>query len=592
MVIALCVTGLAIATIAGWGLPRSIWDATQAIRFTGDIRNNYRQGQRADAQGILLIYDKVAADAPVRPDGNSEYGLDYPPLRLTVAWLWYRWSAARFPQAHDWENSWEFNAPLLVMNRAMLLIGAIGAFASVLLIRRRCAAPAVGTLPIRTGVFVATIAAILTWFSLPANLISFGWPQWDTIVPAAFLASLALALADRWLLAGAVLATATMFKGQTLVALPILVLWPLVAGMWLALVRFVAGFALAAGVIAAPFMLHTASGSPDWSPAWLCAAILLTWLVGLISRGRNWRAAQWLLPGGASFAIVSLCAFALGGAKLLPLTIFLAAVAMAAGARLPSRQQGLATALLIAGAVWACAIVDRASFAWLRAGLLYGSYHYPQMIMGGASNFPAILAYRFSVLNPNAPAFVLPSWLGSSEVSWRDLLRTVFAAVTVLCGVAAGVRYRRRDPAFAIAAVAPILVFVAFMPQMHERYVSYAAVTSVVFLAAGYRWLLVHISLSILATFPVLQGMLGPTANQFMVGSTSGEQLRTYVLATFPGIGWALIALTIVCVGSALVWRCRPAEGHLIERQAAGDDEPADDQSRPVNPVPLAEDQN
>jgi hypothetical protein len=271
----------------------------------------------------------------------------------------------------------------------------------------------------------------------------------------------------------------------------------------------------------------------------------------------------WLAPGAMVMAVPVLAASRLGGADPVVVIGITAAVVMLLAHRLAWRHQAVPAALGLAGAIWACTLVDGSSMNWLRVGFMYGTGRYPAMTMGSPSNLPAILASGFGIVRVDELAFTLPAWLGETAVSWRVLLRTVFIVGTVLCGVAAGVHYRRRNMAFVIAACAPMLLFATFPAQIHERYVTYGAVVIAVFLAAGWRWISMYVALSLIATLPVLHGMLrGGNPAAFLndeMGPGFGTMLHRNVAATHPGVGWGLIVLTLVCFYVAVrVWGVRP----------------------------------
>ena len=65
-----------------------LWDITEPIRFQYDVRNAYNQGARAQQVGVFNMYRHVAENGYERSDGSIDYNLDYPSLRLTMAWAW------------------------------------------------------------------------------------------------------------------------------------------------------------------------------------------------------------------------------------------------------------------------------------------------------------------------------------------------------------------------------------------------------------------------------------------------------------------------------------------------------------------------
>ena len=100
--------------------------------------------------------------------GHKQYGLDYAPLRLLIATRWVAWAKRTFPGATGWQNTWEFTAPLLHLNVAMLFLAAAAAF---FLVRHWLATEdlAIGRpRPSRTWI-LACLAAILLYLLIPAT---------------------------------------------------------------------------------------------------------------------------------------------------------------------------------------------------------------------------------------------------------------------------------------------------------------------------------------------------------------------------------------------------------------------------------------
>lgn len=222
--------GVAIVAMwAGFSLQHWTWEQTEAIRFHFDIENAWNQGSRAVREGYLQVYENVAAEASRDSEGRLQYGLDYPPGRLLVATLWVNWVKVCHPEVSAWENTWELNAPLLNLNRVMLLAAAAGAFVlSRHWLRRDHLA--VGRPRPHVELWLPLLAGLFLWFSPAALLASFAWPQWDIWLVPFFLWALWAASVNRWAMAGALLGAGAMFKGQLLAFAPIFVLWPLLTG--------------------------------------------------------------------------------------------------------------------------------------------------------------------------------------------------------------------------------------------------------------------------------------------------------------------------------------------------------------------------
>ena len=73
---------------------------------------------------------------------------------------------------------------------------------------------------------------MLVWCNPLLLIDSHAWPQWDVWILPIFLFAALLASLNRWMLAGMLLGIGCMFKGQMLLAGPVLILWPLFEGRW------------------------------------------------------------------------------------------------------------------------------------------------------------------------------------------------------------------------------------------------------------------------------------------------------------------------------------------------------------------------
>lgn len=550
----------------GLGFQRQLWEKTEPIRFVGDVTNAYNQGRSADAVGLLHMYDHVAAEAKRRADGVLNYSLDYPPLRLTAAFLWYRWTVEHFPEARQWQNRWDFNLPLLTLNRGLLLLAALSTVGLVHLARRwQQEAVPCGRARGSVDVVYLVLAFALVWFSPAGNLIGFAWPQWDICVPAFFLAAVLAGCLDLWILAGILLGVGAMYKGQVSAGLPLMMLWPLVAGRWLGLVRLLAGLALSVGLIAAPFMFQDPKRILPQGVLDLAILNLIAWLLGILARRpRPWWIRATLL--GLAGALCALGGGSVGGMKMALPMACAGVMVFLAGARLRPRLQVLAPAMGIAASIWLSAAFVPVSWNWLKVGLLFGTEHFQLMQAGTPSNLAAILQQGFRVRSPMDVAFILPatwSFKGvDTPITWGLLLRFFFAVAAILGGISAGIHFRRRSGKFFLAIALTWLAFVALLAQIHERYALYPALMSVPLVALGFRWAVAHLAIALIGLLPALQTMLQcSNYNRLLaqdMGPDFGKRLLLAIQATHPGIGYALITLTLVCLWCSLDLR-RPS---------------------------------
>jgi len=277
-----------------------------------------------------------------------------------------------------------------------------------------------------------------------------GWPQWDVwILPFYLFAALA-ALKNRWFVCGCLLAAGAMFKGQLLFVAPFFVLWPLWQKRWNRALAVLAGFIATAALIASPWLLHTPA-------AWvaLLAVTGFSWFL-FLQRELPHRCA-WIsgIAGCAAFVIGAFT----GG-----------------------------------------------SFAWLQVGFLYGSEHYPYLVISSCYNLPSLLAKVGWSLKD-------PFWsvhFGSLDfhLTLQWTLRLLYVGALAVCAHGAGRQVRDRDPRVLIAITAPWLLMFALLGQMHERYLVWGAVVSAVALGVSLRLSIIHFIISGASTAMIVHVML------------------------------------------------------------------------------------
>jgi len=277
-----------------------------------------------------------------------------------------------------------------------------------------------------------------------------GWPQWDVwILPFYLFAALA-ALKNRWFVCGCLLAAGAMFKGQLLFVAPFFVLWPLWQKRWNRALRVLAGFIATAALIASPWLLHT--------PAAWVTLLAVTGFSSLLFLQRE-------LPHRCAWisGIAGCAAFVIG--------------AFTGG-----------------------------SFAWLQVGFLYGSEHYPYLVISSCYNLPSLLSKLGWSLKD-------PFWsvhFGSLDfhLTLQWTLRLLYVGALAVCAHGAGRQVRDRDPRVLIAITAPWLLMFAVLGQMHERYLVWGAVVSAVALGVSLRLSIIHFIISAASTAMIVHVML------------------------------------------------------------------------------------
>ena len=293
-------------------------------------------------------------------------------------------------------------------------------------------------------------AASVAWLEPSLILDAHGWPQWDVwILPFYLFAALA-ALKNRWFLCGCLLAAGAMFKGQLLFVAPFFVLWPLWQKRWNRALRVLAGFSATTATIASPWLLHTPA-------AWVALIAITGASSFLFLRWKTRYSSAWIggVTGCATFTIGAFT----GG-----------------------------------------------SFAWLKVGFLYGSEHYPYLVISSCYNLPSLLSKLGWSLKDPFCSVHFGSLAFHVTLQWT--LRLLYLGALSLCAYGAARQVRDRDPRVLIAITAPWLLMFALLGQMHERYLMWGAVVSAVALGVSLRLSLIHFIISAASTAMIVHVML------------------------------------------------------------------------------------
>jgi len=453
--------------LGGIQLRRWIGESTRHVRYQHDIVNAFywgsetmREARRLSpdeasanslagfGRGYLALYDRVKHKAY-----NKDYGLDYPPLRLLVMAIWARQVRNQFPGVDDGHP--KLVNPLLKINLLCELLSAVAIFLLVRLCLER-QARATESDPLRSlalqhrASICGLAAASAAWLEPSMILDAHGWPQWDVWILPFYLFAAFAALKNRWFVCGCLLATGAMFKGQLLFVAPFFVLWPLWQKRWNRALRVLAGFIATAAVIASPWLLH--------APAAWVALLAVTGLASLLFLQRE-------LPHRCAWisGIAGCAAFIIG--------------AFTGG-----------------------------SFAWLKVGFLYGSEHYPYLVISSCYNLPSLLSKLGWSLKD-------PFWsvhFGSLDfhLTLQWTLRLLYLGALAVCAYGAARQVRDRDPRVLIAITAPWLLMFALLGQMHERYLVWGAVVSAVTLGVSLRLSIIHFIISVASTAMIVHVML------------------------------------------------------------------------------------
>jgi hypothetical protein len=453
--------------VAGVQLRRWIGESTRHVRYQHDIVNAFYWGSETlkearrlspnesaansftgFCRGYFAIYDRVKGKSY-----EKDYGLDYPPLRLLVMAIWAKQVRNQFPGVDDGHP--KLVNPLLKINLLCELLSAVAIFFLVRLCVQRCSrttrASLLPGLPLRDRASICGLAAAsVAWLEPSMILDAHGWPQWDVwILPFYLFAALA-ALKNRWFVCGCLLATGAMFKGQLLLVTPFFVLWPLWQKRWTRALRVLAGFTATAAIIASPWLLRTPA-------AWLALAAVIGASSSFFLQRKLPHQIAWIsgTTGCATFVIGAFT----GG-----------------------------------------------SFAWLKVGFLYGSEHYPYLVISSCYNLPSLLSKLGWSLKD-------PFWsvhFGSLDfhLTLQWTLRLLYLGALAICAYGAARQVRDRDPRVLIAITAPWLLMFALLGQMHERYLVWGAVVSAVALGVSLRLSIIHFIVSAASTAMIVHVML------------------------------------------------------------------------------------
>ncbi len=453
--------------LGGIQLRRWIGESTRHVRYQHDIVNAFYWGSETMKEarrlspdeasansltgfgrGYLSLYDRVKHKAY-----DKDYGLDYPPLRLLVMAIWARQVRNQFPGVDDGHP--KLVNPLLKINLLCELLSAVAIFLLVRLCLERQSratqSDSLRGLALQHRASICGLAAAsAAWLEPSMILDAHGWPQWDVWILPFYLFAAFAALRNRWFVCGCLLATGAMFKGQLLFVVPFFVLWPLWQKRWNRALRALAGFIATVALIASPWLLHTPA-------AWVALLAVTGFSSCLFLQRKLPHRCAWIsgIAGCAAFVIGAFT----GG-----------------------------------------------SFAWLRVGFLYGSEHYPYLVISSCYNLPSLLSkLGWSLKDPFSSVH-----FGSLDfhLTLQWTLRLLYLGALTLCAYGAARQVRDRDPRVLIAITAPWLLMFALLGQMHERYLVWGAVVSAVALGVSLRLSIIHFIISAASTAMIVNVML------------------------------------------------------------------------------------
>jgi hypothetical protein len=620
------VLGLILAARLGLNFRHWMWDTTRPIRFVTDIDRGYEWGRLSATEGYLNQYEKMQHERP----GDQNW-LDYGPLRLAVMAVWGRWSLNHYPHVTAWhqDRSYALTAPVLHFNLLMEIVGIISAFFLTRLWsnrRRGDLVPDYGSPAyFFRGCIPGLVAALLLWFNPAVVLSAYGWPTWDLWIVPFFLLAALLGSLNFWFTAGLVIGIGAMFKGQQLLVVPVFVIWSLLLAQPWDSLKFGGGVICAISFITCPWLLsyippeklalareiqaeyaqayQVPAGTfviarvVDWSAVlWVvgivACATTLPWVGWLTlkrevanDRLKRVLASPWTWRAIAAISTVlwTLLPWLLKRNRSGWLIGF--AIAMGfAGAILLIRPRGIAfLASTAAGiALLLCMSVFHGSSAWYDCGLHFGTIHWPWMTMGMTDNLPGIMVADFNWVSDdlNVIAVTIPAHLlyhfpeSAIDLSIKTVLVALYWIMLIPCCLGLGLHARRRDSRVLIALTAPWLMFFCFPPQIHERYLLFAAGISCICAGASVGMTLLGLLLSMITFIMTLNTMLdnAPEGNRTQLGrilaaqfpslfkENAGEKLRSLANGTHPDLGYAVLLCALIFLYFSLALRPkRPA---------------------------------
>lgn len=487
--------------------------------------------------GYLSMYDMLAATARSRGDEGPRYRMDYSPFRLAIVSAWAKDRIDRDPAndrfTHD--DVW----PLMHFNTAMAALSAAAMFATVLMWRVRCdrhalADPRLALFASRKRVLqpqdrvwmVALLAAVICWVNPSSVLNSHAFVQWDTWILPFVILAMGLAAMDCWGWAGLLLGISMGFKGQQLMVLPVFALWPIFQWRWGAFSRFGIGFAFAFLCIGLPWLIPNGT-------AWLWVGTVVALAMCFAPHGYPKRVGlTWWLAAGVATALVIGPYLNQEYVGQIWAGLLIVAAMILLPWTLPGRSGWPIVGLIAIAAILSASWRFGGSWNWFVISYIWPSYQYKTLYMGTVHNLPAILG-QFgwsieSVLYSGKLAGV------QVELSLRGLLIGLYGIACVLCALAAAIQQRRRDPALLIALAAPWVLAFTLLPQMHERYLTWAAAVCGVGLACSLGMGLLHWVLIGVSSLMIFSQMLSYNRAQYEHAFSIAGRLQ-------PDLGWVLL---------------------------------------------------
>jgi hypothetical protein len=461
------------------------------------------------------------------------------------------------------------------------------------------------------------VAALLLWFDPSFLVDGHIYPQWDVwLVPFFILAAL-LASLDLWLFAGVVLGIETMFKGQMLVAGPILLAWPILSARFGAAIRLLVGYATIAGLIVSPWLVLN-NHPANWSVGplrWICSVMAAAIISGALSLYRKplvrfakqtWRELNAQTDNNNDpekpFPLAELIIFAASTLIGIVLITMLVLQRWPADAGSPTKLPGLLLVLailllpwllprrvmcvwflaILCTSIWLSSSLFHGDWSWKAVGFDYGTRKHTMMALGANSigNLPRVLETRFgwdvhdpaySVHPPDiahglhfvAAGLPVPAWMhdwgldGTAvTLDIRQFLMGVFGLIMLLSAIGASIHSRRNHPRMLASFAAVWVLMPQVLCQMTGRYQCWASAMSVLLVGISPGLTLLHIVLSVAAA--------GMIAGQLLASDHMRSPAAYDLIMRFgPDDGLIMLTIGLVVLYIALAPGRRPDKEEL-----------------------------
>jgi hypothetical protein len=568
-VVMIALAALVLAILGGIQLRAILWNRSSDLRTPDDAAQSFATGLDVVRQAKIHAGDDAKSPGPadwrdllsaylgyyhhVAEEAHAgQFATDYPPLRLAIVSAWANVALTQDEDVTAYSD--DVAQPMLRLNLAFEIAATAAVFLLVAYwVRRQHLArhtrPQYPGLadpsPLPRAAVGGLIAALLVWFNPSMLLEAHVWPQWDVWLVPLYLLAMFYASTDWFFPAGICLALGALLKTQMLLVAPVFLLWPLFGGRFSEMLRVLAGFAVTIALVAA-FWLVKGDIARIWIAGTVaCAACFAPW--GYPKRlGVSW----WIAAAVATGLVIWPWLNA-NTVQSIWIGLALTAMILVAPWWIAKKTVPAWIALVLVAAIVASAFTFGAEWDWLNVGFLYAPRRFIEMASSATSNVPALMAQTYGwkidqILFTISSERMAVHW----EITVRAFAVALYCITLVLCAIGAAIHDRRNDAHLLISLIAPWVLLFAILPQMHERFLIWAAAISGAGIAVSVGWSLLHILLTALSSLMILHYLLQSHANV-------APQALQKIAPTHPGIAWMLLLIAGVYLYGAFFPRER-----------------------------------